>query len=461
MDNNENKIHDQVYNTEEKNDAYTESDYNKDKKITIVLFVIVLILLLGIGIGTGFLLSKNRENRKNETQTVSENSTNQTENSVSKNEVNKVENNKDEYTEEELIKMALEYYESKNNYNPEHAVIDGEKKDGEVSIKVFEDHEDHITTLDVYTVNTKTAVGTDILENKIDLKNKEKDNNLKNEGRIIKVLGPSGWAGCSNYRIRLYENGDVYYIVYNGAGYLDENIVEKELIAKNADDIEEKTRGQAVESIIIKGKNLNIIKENAASWLFFEKNKETNSNYAQEYINIIDQVKKEYPDSNITCELIYFNNDNIPDLVVGLSGYWVSLYMYEDGKVYNPIDEWGYGAMGNAGYMYLEKKGIISNHNSDYAGGISTDSISILNSEKDFDVLSVRGKGADIESTDPMYEEIQKDLKETGGYYYNSKKISEQEYNNKLKELSINFDSKNFKLLDGSKTIEEVKTQLQ
>ena len=188
---------------------------------------------------------------------------------------------------------------------------------------------------------------------------------------------------------------------------------------------------------------------------------ETDKKYAEEYIKIIDEVAAEYPDSNLTCDLIYFNNDDIPDLVIGVSGYWVSLYVYENGTVYNPIDNWAYGAMGNTGYDYLEKKGAIFNYNSDYAGGIGTTSIALYNSKHDFDYLAHRDKGADIDSTDSMYEEIQKDLKETAGYYYNDKKISEQEFNNKVKELSVSTDVRDYKTLDGSKTTEEVKNQLR
>ena len=63
--------------------------------------------------------------------------------------------------------------------------------------------------------------------------------------------------------------------------------------------------------------------------------------------------------------------------------------------------------------------------------------------------------------TDPMYEEVQKDLEKTAGYYYNDQKISEQEFNNKVKEMSVSTDSKDYKTLDGSKSIEEIKSQLQ
>lgn len=186
------------------------------------------------------------------------------------------------------------------------------------------------------------------------------------------------------------------------------------------------------------------------------------SEYAKEYIKIIDNIEKDKDSDDITCDLIYFNNDNIPDLVIGNPGYWVSLYIYEDGNVYNLIDDWAYGVMGNAGYSYIEKKGIILNHNSDFAGAISIDSILILNSKNEFDGLHNISKGADIEKTDPMYEDVQKTLAETEGYSYNEETISEQEYNDKLKELSINpNDYSASKILEESQTTAELKKQLQ
>ena len=185
------------------------------------------------------------------------------------------------------------------------------------------------------------------------------------------------------------------------------------------------------------------------------------SNYAKEYIKIIDKIETDFPENDITCDLIYFNNDNIPDLVIGYSGYWVSLYIYENGVVYNPVDMWVYGAGGNHGYQYQEKEGIILNYNSDFAGGILTKTIDILNSKNEFDILSVTEKGADVEEDDDNYELINKSLEEYGGYFYNDQKISEQEYNNKLKMLPVNIDENNFIALYGNRTTVEIKKQLQ
>lgn len=73
-----------------------------------------------------------------------------------------------------------------------------------------------------------------------------------------------------------------------------------------------------------------------------------------------------------TYALIYFDQDNIPELVAGTDGYWVSMYTYDpdEGKVYTVMDQWGYGAMGNAGYEYLPKKNCLRNYNSDFAGAV-------------------------------------------------------------------------------------------
>lgn len=69
-------------------------------------------------------------------------------------------------------------------------------------------------------------------------------------------------------------------------------------------------------------------------------------------------------------DLIYFNEDDIPELAAGVEGYNVSLYTYRDGKIYMLMDAWAYGAMGNAGYEYCPGKNSMRNYNSDYAGAI-------------------------------------------------------------------------------------------
>lgn len=75
-------------------------------------------------------------------------------------------------------------------------------------------------------------------------------------------------------------------------------------------------------------------------------------------------------EDDYTYDLYYVDEDDIPELAVCRRGYSVSLYTYQDGTIYNLMDHWGYGAMGNAGYEYAPHKNNITNYNNDYAGAI-------------------------------------------------------------------------------------------
>lgn len=186
---------------------------------------------------------------------------------------------------------------------------------------------------------------------------------------------------------------------------------------------------------------------------------ETKSKYAEEYIKIIDKFVAENHNSEIKCDLIYFNNDDIPDLVIDGSG--LNLYMYKNGKVYTLMENEPYGVGGSKYFSYLEKKGAIYNYGNSYAGAISQIVIKVLNSKEEFDEFTIISEGETLEPSDSMYEQVQKELDESAGYYYNGKKISEEEFNNKLKESSIGSNEQEYNELGGSKTIEEVKKQLQ
>lgn len=188
-------------------------------------------------------------------------------------------------------------------------------------------------------------------------------------------------------------------------------------------------------------------------------NLETNFDFAREYMKIINRIENECSENDIMCDLIYFNNDNIPDLLIENAGYWVSLYIYENGEIYNLIDEWVYGDGGNSGYQYQEKKGTILNYSTDFAGAIISKNILILNLKNEFDTLLVTQRGANGENINN--KEIDEALEAYGGHFYNNKKISEQEYNNKLKVFSIDMDETNYKELNGNRSTIEVKKQLQ
>lgn len=66
--------------------------------------------------------------------------------------------------------------------------------------------------------------------------------------------------------------------------------------------------------------------------------------------------------------LIYFDEDDIPELVVEPFSSMISMYTFHNGIIYTVIDGWGYGAGGNHGYEYSPGKNSLRNYNTDYAG---------------------------------------------------------------------------------------------
>lgn len=69
-------------------------------------------------------------------------------------------------------------------------------------------------------------------------------------------------------------------------------------------------------------------------------------------------------------DLIYVDEDDIPELVSGRNGYFVNLYTYRDGTLSMLMNHWAYGAMGNSGYDYAPRKNNMRNYNADQAGAI-------------------------------------------------------------------------------------------
>lgn len=85
----------------------------------------------------------------------------------SKNDDNKSTDSK-EYTEQELAQMALDYYEAKTGYRPGKVATE-KNEEGKIVIQLYDSFEDHNSTSDWYTIDPKTAKGTNVLEEDIDL----------------------------------------------------------------------------------------------------------------------------------------------------------------------------------------------------------------------------------------------------------------------------------------------------
>ena len=133
--------------------------------------------------------------------------------------------------------------------------------------------------------------------------------------------------------------------------------------------------------------------------------------------------------SEITYDLIYFDEDNVPELVAGRPGYGVSLYTYHDGRLYTLMDNWAYGAMGNAGYEYSPKKNSLRNYNTDFAGLLLYTTYMEMTDEHTLDtVVTIETYNFDDANGNGMPdEEEQGSVGEYGGSYIDGVEVTDEE----------------------------------
>ena len=162
--------------------------------------------------------------------------------------------------------------------------------------------------------------------------------------------------------------------------------------------------------------------------------KASEKKWAQAYMKVIQ--KANYKDGNNGTRLdrdykyglIYFDKDSIPELIIGLDGYWVSMYTYDNGKVYTIMDQWAYGAWGNNGYYYYPKKNCLYNGNANYAGVINYEFYGKIKNHKIVSLYSKEIKTEYyVDKNQNGYPDAE-EITEEPIYYYGDKKISEKKY---------------------------------
>jgi len=152
--------------------------------------------------------------------------------------------------------------------------------------------------------------------------------------------------------------------------------------------------------------------------------------------------------------LIYFDDNDIPELVVGVDGYHTSLYTYNNGKIYTLMDHWPYGAMGNAGYEYSPQKNSLRNYNNDFAGAILYTTYMAVSNEYSMDIV------AQIETYnfDDVNENGIPDENETASIgHYSVSYINGSEATN---EECASYDAGNYEYIEAVMSREELKSQL-
>ena len=150
-------------------------------------------------------------------------------------------------------------------------------------------------------------------------------------------------------------------------------------------------------------------------------------------------------------DLIYFDEDDIPELTVGRSGYYISMYTYDDGMLYQVMDRWGYGALGNPGYEYSSGKNSLRNYNADFAGAIMNTTYMTMSAQYTMEevVYIVFYNFDDVNQNGIPDEDEEGSIGYYGVSYIDGKEVS--------REACESYDIGGYQYLETDKSIDEIK----
>ncbi|MCM1121203.1 MAG: hypothetical protein NC416_01330 [Eubacterium sp.] len=174
-------------------------------------------------------------------------------------------------------------------------------------------------------------------------------------------------------------------------------------------------------------------------------------------VNLSILAQGEEPYEDYQYDLIYVDEDEVPELVTGQNWYYVNLYTYADGTVYTLMDDWGYGAMGNAGYEYAPGDNSIRNDNADYAGAIMDTTYMRINDQHEIETTAWVETYNFVDANGNGLPDEGEDLEEGAGKsLINGKEASDEE----LAAFYPKYDMGNYQMIIGTKTAEEVRRAL-
>ena len=147
--------------------------YERDKSFLFEIFVFVFIVFAALAIVIA-IHKKSVKNQQNTQQVQTEQSQSAEEQVETPELITEIDESKiveKEYTQEELETLALEYCEAKKGIKPAH--VESElTSDGLLRIHLSNGYDEGGVVEEFYTVDVKTAVGTDSIGNKINLNDK-------------------------------------------------------------------------------------------------------------------------------------------------------------------------------------------------------------------------------------------------------------------------------------------------
>ena len=156
-------------------------------------------------------------------------------------------------------------------------------------------------------------------------------------------------------------------------------------------------------------------------------------------------------------------NDDVPELLVNGPCSNMSMYTYDNGKVYVPMDCLPYGAGGNYGYQFLEKQNLMVNYDSDYAGLVVNTSYFRVNKKKELELIYILTSSYEDEEGNVISNADPEHYDENEEHYYisyiqdeddNGKQITLGEYNRLLKDSE-------FVMMTGESTADEMLSYIE
>ena len=147
--------------------------------------------------------------------------------------------------------------------------------------------------------------------------------------------------------------------------------------------------------------------------------------YSTAYAQKVQELGAEYQ-----FNLIYLNDDEIPELVADYPGYHCSVFGWNQGRIVTIMDSFPYGAGGNSGYQYIPKGNTILDVSQDLGGAIVYPHYSTLN--VNFELVDLYEEPLSIwyfNDTNGNYQIDDGELSSDEPlYYYGENQISAYEY---------------------------------
>lgn len=155
-----------------------------------------------------------------------------------------------------------------------------------------------------------------------------------------------------------------------------------------------------------------------------------------------------------TYDLIYVDEDDIPELSAGHYGYYVDLYTYQDGTLYLLMNQWGYGAMGCSGYYYAPRQNSIRLYDQDFAGALMHTIYWKINGEHALEhIVTIDAYNFDDANGNGQPDEEEMDsLGKAGKTYIDEVEVSDDAY--------LSYEKGEYGAVEGIMTFDELMDEL-